>query len=87
VVIARLSTLFVAALLASPALWSGFVTHEVDPTTALLRFLVAVPVAAAMLAVLEVVTRGYGKPDTASATEPVHAEAVTGEPLKRRVED
>jgi hypothetical protein len=40
-----------------------------------------------MLAVLEAVTRGYGKQGTTSAAQPVHAEAVTGEPLKRRAED
>jgi hypothetical protein len=85
--IARYSTLLVAAAIASPALWAAFVTHEMDVTTALLRFLVAVPIAAILLAVLDAVTKGYGRRDPVPPPDRVQAEAVTGEPLQRRSDD
>jgi hypothetical protein len=99
---ARFSTLFLALLIASPALYAGFVTHRLDAQTALLRLLIAVPVAAVMLGVFRMITRGYGrKPDEPAAhpdaqpgatepgaTEPLRAEAVAGEPFpQRRSED
>ncbi|WP_238016268.1 hypothetical protein KZZ52_53475 [Dactylosporangium sp. AC04546] len=91
---ARFSTLFLALLIASPALWAGFVTHQLAVQTALLRLLIAVPVAAIMLAVFRAVTRGYGRrPDekpkpTAGEHQPLKAEAVAGEPIpQRRAED
>ncbi|GAA2630591.1 hypothetical protein GCM10010399_73170 [Dactylosporangium fulvum] len=91
---ARFSTLFLALLIASPALYAGFVTHDLDTQTALLRLLIAVPVAAIMLAVFRVVTRDYGKtaeekpPAEATGGEPLKAEAVAGEPFpQRRAED
>ncbi|MFI5911182.1 hypothetical protein [Dactylosporangium sp. NPDC051541] len=99
---ARYSTLLLALLIASPALYAGFVTHALDVKTALLRLLIAVPVAAVMLAVFRMITRGYGhkpdeprkRPDTPEGAtepgtdEPVRAEAVAGEPFQqRRAED
>src|SRR3954447_9841724 len=99
---ARFPTLFLALLIASPALYAGFVTHQLDQKTALLRLLIAVPVAAVMLGVFRMITRGYGrKPDdprkrpdaTTGETEPttgepLRAEAVAGEPFQqRRAED
>ncbi|UWZ35628.1 hypothetical protein Drose_31680 [Dactylosporangium roseum] len=93
---ARFSTLFLALLIASPALYAGFVTHDLDTQTALLRLLIAVPVAAIMLAVFRVVTGTYGKPKEkppAGGAEPtggapLKAEAVAGEPFpQRRAED
>src|SRR4051812_43867285 len=95
---ARFSTLFLALLIASPALYAGFVTHQLDPQTALLRLLIAVPVAAIMLGVFRMITRGYGgKPDEprkrpdanagtpeSTADEPLRAEAVAGEPFQQR---
>ncbi|MEV6932123.1 hypothetical protein AB0M46_47600 [Dactylosporangium sp. NPDC051485] len=97
---ARYSTLFLALLLASPALYAGFVTHQLDAETALLRLLIAVPVAAIMLGLFRMVTRGYGKKDepakhpppegttAAGGGEPLRAEAVAGEPFpQRRTED
>ena len=94
---ARFSTLFLAAAIASPALYAAFVKHTLDPQTALLRLLIAVPVAAIMLAIVRAVTRDYGK-DTprraaqhteAANHEPLRAEAVTGEPVspQRRATD
>ena len=84
--LARFPTLLLATLLASPALYHAFVAHDLDPTTALIRFLIAVPVAAIMLAVVRAVTNGYRRSKRA---EVVHAEAVTGTPLPpaRRAND
>jgi hypothetical protein len=57
--ITRWSTLLVAALMAGPALWHALGTHDLDPLEALTRFLIAVPVAAIMLAVLRGLAAGY----------------------------
>lgn len=94
---ARFPTLFLALLIASPALYAAFVTHQLDAQTGLLRLLIAVPVAAVMLALFRMVTRNYGKvderkKDAASGSdpdeEPLRAEAVAGEPFpQRRSED
>jgi hypothetical protein len=78
---ARFSTLFVAAAIASPALYAAFVKHTLDPTTALLRLLIAVPVAAIMLAVVRAVTHDYGRERREAKNTPIRAEAVTGEPV------
>ena len=89
---ARFSTLFLAVAIASPALYAAFVKHTLDTTTALLRLLIAVPVAAIMLGIVRAVTRDYGKDKLRRAEkrgdpaghEPVRAEAVTGEPVQQR---
>jgi hypothetical protein len=57
--VTRVSTLVLAALIASPALWQALVTHQMDLTTALTRFLIAVPVSAVMLAMVRGVAAGY----------------------------
>jgi hypothetical protein len=94
--LARFSTLFLALAIASPALYAAFVKHTLDLQTALLRLLIAVPVAAIMLGVVRAVTRDYGKDRLRRAdkrggppagSEPVRAEAVTGEPMQRRAAD
>jgi hypothetical protein len=77
---ARFSTLGLAVLLASPALYSAFVKHTVDPMTALIRFLIAIPVAALMLWIVRLVTRDYGREKKPEA-EPLRLEATTGEPI------
>ena len=94
---ARFPTLFLALLIASPALYAAFVTHELDVQTGLLRLLIAVPVAAVMLGVFRLVTRDYGQPEeqqeesapeSGPDSEPLRAEAVAGEPFpQRRAED
>jgi hypothetical protein len=57
----RPSVLGLALLLSSPALWAAFVSGSMGGTTALIRFLIAVPVAALMLALLRMVTDGYAR--------------------------
>jgi hypothetical protein len=52
-------TLVLAVLLDGPALWHAFVAHDLDASTALLRYLIAVPVSAVLLAVLRLVTGPY----------------------------
>jgi len=95
---ARFSTLFLALLIASPALYAGFVTHQLNVQTALLRLLIAVPVAAVMLALFRMITGGYGKPaeqpkktpgnGETDQNDPLKAEAVAGDPFpQRRTED
>jgi succinate dehydrogenase/fumarate reductase cytochrome b subunit len=89
--LARFSTLFLALLIASPALYSAFVTKELDPTTALLRYLIAVPVAAIMLAAVRAVTRDFGQNQEHDAKDKkdatVRVEAIAGEPMARRSTD
>lgn len=60
----RPAALLLGGVMAAPALYRGFVTEELDITSALGRFLVAVVVAGVMLAVLRFVTAGYGRPVT-----------------------
>ena len=55
----RWSVLLFALLISAPALYR-YVLDEIDLTEVLLRFLVAVPVAALLLAGLRFVTAGYG---------------------------
>lgn len=61
----RYSVLGLALVLASPALYQALVTEDLDLTSALIRYLIAVPVAAVMLAGLRLVTSGYGEPAAA----------------------
>ena len=56
---ARFSTLLLAAVLAGPALWQAFVLGDLDVSTALLRYLIAVLVAAVMLALFRMLVRVY----------------------------
>lgn len=72
VYLARWSTLLLAGLLAGPTLWHAFVQHDLDASSALERFLIAVPVSAFMLAGLRSVTASYARHRIASA--PVRAE-------------
>ena len=83
--LARFPTLFLAGALASPALYAALWTHTLDAQTALLRLLIAVPVAAGMLAIVRAVTRDYRRERRAEPA--IQAEVVTGEPLERRRAD
>jgi hypothetical protein len=79
VYLARWSTLLLAAVLSSPALWQAFVTHELGYTAAGIRFLIAVIVSAVMLAMLRSLTGGFsgGRPGPMSG-------GGNGTPSKRR---
>lgn len=57
----RPAVLGLAVLLSTPALWAAFAAGSMGITTALIRFLIAVPVAALMLALLQMVTAGYSR--------------------------
>jgi hypothetical protein len=78
--ITRPATLLVAALLSAPALWQAFVTGEMEVSTALLRFLVAVAVSAFMLGLLDNLATGYRRQAAArsAAARRVGATAATG---------
>ena len=58
----RWSVLLFALLMSAPALYR-YVFDEIDLTEVLVRFLIAVPIAAILLAGLRLVTAGYGKTD------------------------
>ncbi len=79
--LASFSTLLLASVLAGPALWHGFVARDLDSTTALLRYLIAIPVAAIMIAVLRSIVTGYQRD---GEREPLRVRAVTGEPMAQR---
>lgn len=66
---AKLSTLLLAALLDSPALYHAFVVRDMDATTALIRYLIAVVAAALMLALLRGLANGYRRANDAEARE------------------
>ena len=71
----RWSVLLFALLMSAPALYR-YVSHEIDVTEMLLRFLIAVPVAAILLAGLRFVTAGYGRTDEpATPVRPVPDDA------------
>jgi hypothetical protein len=53
------SVLMLALVLSASTLWSAFAGGSIDITTALIRFLIAMPVAWVMLRVLNAVTSGY----------------------------
>jgi hypothetical protein len=56
----RPSVLLFALLMSAPALYR-YVIDDVDLSQVLLRFLIAVPIAAVLLAGLRYVTAGYGR--------------------------
>jgi hypothetical protein len=58
----RPSVLLFALLISGPALYR-YVFDEIDVTEVLVRFLIAVPIAAVLLAGLRFVTAGYGRRD------------------------
>ena len=72
----RPSVLLFALLLSAPALYR-YVLDQLDIAAVLIRFLIAVPVAAILLAGLRFVTAGYGKTEEEPA-----ATAVTPMPME-----
>jgi len=67
----RPSVLWFALAMSAPALYR-YVLDEVDITVVLVRFLIAVPIAALLLAGVRFVTAGYGRSD--DGTTPVTPE-------------
>lgn len=61
----RWSVLLFALIISAPAVYR-YVLDEIDLTEVLLRFLIAVPIAAILLAGLRFVTAGYGRTDAPS---------------------
>ena len=55
----RLEVLLVAALVTAPALWAAIVQGSMPLDTALIRYLIAIPVCALGLALLRSVYGGY----------------------------
>lgn len=72
------SVLALAVLLSSTALWSAFVDGSLDVTTALIRFLVAVPVAALMVYAFNLVVRNTASRTAARAIPRADEPAETG---------
>jgi hypothetical protein len=84
---ARWPTLLLAAVLDSPALWQAFVTHEMDYTSALMRYLIAVVVAALMLSLLRGLADGYLRSNAAvKAASAAAAAAEPEKPSRRRTD-
>ncbi|GID96866.1 hypothetical protein ACFQFC_26245 [Amorphoplanes digitatis] len=70
----RPSVLLFALLMSAPALYR-YVTDEIDISQVLIRFLIAVPIAAVLLAGLRFVTAGYGRTEEpGTPTSPTPAE-------------
>lgn len=55
----RPSVLWLAAAMAALAIWHALVTQTLDVQSALLRFLIAVPIAAVMVGTLRVIVESY----------------------------
>ena len=73
------SVLVLAVLLSSTALWSAFVDGSMDVTTALIRFLIAVPVAAVMVYAFNVVVgSNLGRTRLSATPQPPAEAADTG---------
>jgi hypothetical protein len=82
----RFETLLVALVVSAPTLWDAFTTGNTPVDTALLRFLLAVPVCALGLALLRKVFRAYSGP-SAAVVAAEHALEETREVLARRRDD
>ncbi|WP_433298503.1 hypothetical protein ACQP2F_43635 [Actinoplanes sp. CA-030573] len=72
----RPSVLLFALVISAPALYR-YVLDQLDLTDVLIRFIIAVPIAALLLAALRFVTAGYGRND-----EGGEAVAVTPTPVE-----
>ena len=76
----RPSVLVLALILSASTLWSAFTDGSIDITSALIRFLIAVPVAWAMLRVLAMATADHSdRSRTARSTAERTGVAADGE--------
>jgi hypothetical protein len=71
----RPSVLVLALVLSGSTLWSAFMDGSMSVTDALIRFLIAVPVAAVMLHLLRLVTANYQSRPAAPPSGPQPADA------------
>ncbi|MCW2523675.1 MAG: hypothetical protein JWO63_2010 [Frankiales bacterium] len=62
----RLPVLLLALTLSAPALWSAFISGSMSTETALIRFLIAMPIAAAMAMVFRSIVRLYERDSVAA---------------------
>jgi hypothetical protein len=79
------STLAVAAVIDSPAIYHAFIAHDMSADTAMIRYLICVPIAAALLMAWHVVVDPYrrkGAPLRASA-ERLDTDPDSGAPNRR----
>ena len=82
--LAAMPTLLLAAVLDSPALYQAFVQHDMDYTTALTRYLIAVVIAAMMVSMLKGLSSGYLRTnEAAKAADEADAEAADPKPGRR----
>jgi hypothetical protein len=65
----RGSVIALALLLSGRSLWTAFVDHQMSADAALLRLLIAVPVAALLLGALRMVTGSYKRAEPAASRE------------------
>ncbi|WP_018685584.1 hypothetical protein [Actinokineospora enzanensis] len=73
----RFSTLALALLMSIPSLYAAFVANRLDPTDALIHFLIAVPVAGLLLAIPRAAFQRYsGNRSQAAVAELIQAGAV-----------
>lgn len=78
---ASTSALLLGLVLAGPALWHAFVIGDLEITTALVRYLIAVAISAAMLGMLRRLATAYGRPPAEPDDAP--SVTVTAHPLRR----
>lgn len=64
----RGSVLVCALIFSAPTLWQAFVSEHISVDTALIRFLIAIPVAALLLAIV----RAAAKPQQLDRRGPAH---------------
>jgi hypothetical protein len=72
----RPSVLLFALLMSAPAFYR-YILDQVDVTEVLIRFIIAVPIAAVLLAGLRFVVAGYGKTEESTAVTPTPMDGPT----------
>ena len=78
----RPAVLLFALVISAPALYR-YVLDQLDITEVLIRFIIAVPIAALLLAALRFVTAGYGKTEEEASPAPPTA-PLTPTPVESR---
>ncbi len=78
----RPSALLFALVISAPALYR-YVLDQIDLTEVLIRFVIAVPIAALLLAGLRFVTAGYGRTEGKPTGTPVDPTSVDAREAQR----